>query len=68
MYGELTDIPAGNDFIAISAGVWHDLALRSNGTIVGWGDNSFDQTTPPPGDDYVSIEAGGGYSLALEAQ
>jgi RHS repeat-associated protein len=38
--------PADNDFVAISAGGWHSLALKSDGSVVGWGDNCFGQTSP----------------------
>jgi alpha-tubulin suppressor-like RCC1 family protein len=31
------NVPSGNDFIAVSAGREHNLALRSNGTIACWG-------------------------------
>lgn len=38
-----------NDFVAIAAGEDHSLALRSDGSIVGWGDNEHGQATPPDG-------------------
>jgi hypothetical protein len=41
--------PAGNDYIAIAAGWHHGLALRSDGSIVGWGCSSL--ATPPAGND-----------------
>jgi len=31
--------PAGNDFVAIAAGGAHSLALKSDGSVVGWGNN-----------------------------
>ena len=34
--GEATP-PDGNDFVAIAAGEGHSLALKSDGSIVGWG-------------------------------
>ena len=37
-YGQAT-VPVGNDFVAIAAGDVHSLALKSDGSIVGWGDN-----------------------------
>ncbi len=47
--------------MAIAAGEVHSLALKSNGSIVGWGD-----TSPlPAGNDFVAIAAGEGYSLVI---
>ena len=65
----ITDIPAGLDSVAaVSAGYRHGLALRSDGTVVAFGDNSFGETTVPPGlSNVVAIAAGGDYSLALQS-
>jgi hypothetical protein len=54
--------PAGN-YVAISAGLYYSLALKSDGTIVGWGQL---QATPPAG-NYVAISAGYYHSLALKS-
>ena len=43
-FGTILD---SNDFVAISAGWSHSLALKSDGSIVGWGDNIFGQVSPP---------------------
>jgi alpha-tubulin suppressor-like RCC1 family protein len=51
---------------AISAGEYHALALRRDGSIVSWGDNSYGQSDVPTILRRVtSISAGGGFSLAL---
>jgi alpha-tubulin suppressor-like RCC1 family protein len=51
---------------AIAAGAGHTLALKSNGTIVAWGDNSAGQTTVPVGLTGVQgIAAGYGHTAAL---
>ncbi len=55
-----------NDYIAISAGAYHNLALKSDGSIVGWGDDNYGQATPPTGGGYVAIAAGGVHSFALK--
>ena len=67
------------DVIRISAGYYHSLALKSDGTAWAWGDNdngqlgdgTTDQRLTPVQVDtselFVSISAGGFHSLALKA-
>ena len=50
----------------IAASGYSSLALKSDGSIVGWGSNSDGQATPPDGNDFVAIAAGNGHSLALK--
>jgi hypothetical protein len=66
LYGQ-PNIPAGlSDITAISAGHVHILALKSNGTIVGWG-ASGSITSPPTGlTGVTAISAGEDHSLALK--
>ena len=67
--GQYKDVPSNlGNVVAISAGAGHVLALRSNGTVVGWGYNSAGQASPPADLRHVTaIAAGDGYSLALLA-
>lgn len=71
-------IGSAKDWTAIAAGDWHSLALKSDGSLWAWGDNSSGQlgdgTTVTPviepqrvgqGLDWVAIDAGGDCSLAL---
>jgi alpha-tubulin suppressor-like RCC1 family protein len=52
----------------IVSGYEHSLALKADGTVVGWGDNSWGQTTiPASATNLVSIAAGTFHSLALRA-
>jgi alpha-tubulin suppressor-like RCC1 family protein len=54
--------------VAIAAGGWHSLALRTGGTVVGWGYNRYGQSTPPSGlSNVVAITAGGSHSLVLRS-
>ncbi len=64
-----TSLPAGlSNIVAIAAGGLHNLALRADGTISGWGDNSKGQINVPPGlTNAVAIAAGDYHSLALRA-
>jgi hypothetical protein len=65
---EVTDnIPSGNDFIAVAAGRQHALALKSDGSLVGWGENSLGQCNVPLGNGYVAIAAGAADSLAIKS-
>ena len=63
--------PAGLDSaVAIAAsdtpGSYSNLALRSDGTVVGWGLNRFGEATPPKGlRDVQAIDIGAGFSVAL---
>ena len=51
---------------AIAAGGGHSLVLKTNGVVLGWGDDSFGQATAPAGLNQVeSIAAGQTHSLAL---
>ena len=57
-----------NNVVAISTAADHSLALRSDGTVIGWG-NDFDaQCTVPQGlNNAVAIAAGTFFSLALKS-
>lgn len=57
----------GDPFLAIAAGWRHGLALKFDGSIVGWGYDYFGQASPPAGNDYVAIAAGWNYSIALKS-
>ncbi len=58
---------AGNDYVAISQGFGNGFAIRSDGSIVGWGDNNGGQTNVPAGNNYVAIAAGNGCGVALKS-
>jgi PKD domain/Regulator of chromosome condensation (RCC1) repeat len=60
--------PGMNDLIAIDAGFNFSVALKSDGTVVAWGNNFYGQTNVPSGlSDVVDIAAGVDHSLALKA-
>jgi alpha-tubulin suppressor-like RCC1 family protein len=43
--------PIENDYVAVAGSV----ALRADGSLVGWGNNDYGQATPPAGNDFVAI-------------
>lgn len=66
-YG-LTLPPVGQNFVAISAGRDHNLAVSPEGKVTGWGDNSNRKATAPTNlSAVVAISAGTYHSLALKA-
>ena len=55
-----------SNITAIATGYGFNLALRTNGTVLAWGDNSDGQCDVPAGlTNVVGIAAGGYHSLAL---
>jgi uncharacterized lipoprotein YddW (UPF0748 family) len=52
--------------VAIAAGAWHTLALRADGGVAVWGDNSSDQCNMRL-QDALAIAAGGYHNLAIRA-
>ena len=65
-YGQVTDTPSGTDFVAVAVGWYHSLALKSDGSIVGWGYDNHGQASPPAGTDFIAIAGGGLHSLGLK--
>jgi hypothetical protein len=64
-FGRL-NTPGGNDFIDIACGSYSGLGLRSDGTIVAWGDNSSGQgNVPATLENVIAVEAGIGFSAAI---
>src|SRR5208282_1541749 len=57
-----------NNVVAIAASQDYSLALKADGTVVGWGDNSYGQINIPPGlSNVVAVAAGSDRSLFLTA-
>lgn len=58
--------PPLSNVVAIATGIAHSLVLRSDGTLVAWGDNTYGQGIVPHGlSNAVAIAAGYNFNLAL---
>jgi len=53
--------------VAFSGGSFHSLALRADGSVAAWGDNTYSQSSPPGANDVIAIAAGSYHSLALRS-
>ena len=55
-------------YTKVASGINHALALKADGTVVGWGSNSFGQITiPTAATDIVDIAVGDGFSVAVKS-
>ncbi|MDW8373738.1 MAG: Calx-beta domain-containing protein, partial [Planctomycetota bacterium] len=60
------DTPLFTDVVGIAAGGYHSLALRADGSVIGWGGQWVGQSKIPAGlSNVVQIAAGDVHSLAL---
>jgi alpha-tubulin suppressor-like RCC1 family protein len=56
------------DIVPIAGGAYHSLALKSDGTMIAWGDNYFGQLNMPAGlTNVTAITALGYHNLALNS-
>jgi len=66
--GQTNVPPQATNVVAISAGGFHNLSLKADGTVVPWGDNRFGQTTvPAAASNVAALSAGFLHNLALTA-
>lgn len=62
-----TNLPPGSDFVSIAAGAEHGVALKSDGTVVAWGNDFYGQNTPPASlGTCIAVGAGGDTAYAIE--
>jgi len=59
--GNITNVPAGlsGNVVAIAAGAAHCVVLKTDGTVVVWGDNTYGETNIPTGLNHVVAIAQG---------
>ncbi|MBA7546249.1 hypothetical protein ES705_38634 [subsurface metagenome] len=62
LYGGFVGV---NCVTVIAAGGSHNLAIKTDGSVAAWGDNSEGQCNPS-GTGFVAIAAGGSHSIALK--
>ncbi len=62
-------VPANlSNVVAIAAGAAYSLALKSDGTLLAWGDNTYGETNIPAGlSNVIAIASGGWHGLALKS-
>ncbi len=60
-------MPSPNtDFVAVAAGSYYSLGLKTDGSIISWGRNYYGQCdVPAPNTGYVAVAAGAHHSLGL---
>jgi hypothetical protein len=69
-FSEPPPLPGGLTYTKVAVGWAHYLAMRSDGSVVAWGNNSHGDCvvpTLPPGLRYVAIGAGCSHSLAVRS-
>jgi len=66
--GAMVPPPQDPRGIMVSGGFFHVLSLRSDGTVVAWGNNNSGQCDVPAGlSNVVAVSAGANHSLALRS-
>jgi hypothetical protein len=61
------DTPTGRDFAAMAAGAKNSLALKTEGSLVSWGHDSYNVVTDTPtGTGFTAVAAGASHGHALK--
>jgi len=61
----ITGVPVGNNFVKVSAGWRHAVAVRQDGTIVSWGWDGYGQVSATPPGTFSAVAAGYTHSVAI---
>ena len=59
-------LPDGNNFVNVSVGWSHGAAIKSDGTVVCWGDNSNGQCNTPSGVRFLHVKCGQNYTVGIK--
>ena len=67
-YGKVSNAPAGTNYIAVRGAHDHSVALKSDGSVVGWGMNTHGETDIPTAaqSGVIDIRCGYSWTLALK--
>jgi alpha-tubulin suppressor-like RCC1 family protein len=66
-FGQVTNTPSDNGYIAIAAGDFHNVAMKTDGSIITWGNDRKGQVSDVPTEtNLIAVAAGGYHSLAVE--
>ena len=66
--GQVSGVPAGDNFVAVDGGLTFAVALRNDGTVAAWGDDRWGQVSGVPREnDFVAVAAGDTHAVALRA-
>jgi alpha-tubulin suppressor-like RCC1 family protein len=66
-FGQTTVPPGSSNLVAVAAGFYGNLALRSDGTVIGWGSTKAAANIPPALTNVIALAVGGRHSLALRS-
>ena len=67
-YGQCEVPVPDSGFVAVTAGEYHCLGLKADGSIVAWGRNDNGQcNVPAPNSGFVAVAAGYVHSLGLKS-
>jgi hypothetical protein len=60
--------PTNADLVSVSAGAFHSLGLKKDGTVIAWGFDYLGEITVPTNlTNVIAVSAGDGFSLALKS-
>lgn len=67
--GQVFGVDLDGPFEKIAAGRFHSLGLKSDGSIVCWGDNRYGQCeVPSPNSGFIAVGAGGEHTVGLKGR